>query len=123
MHASLQACSTIADGDDAISISSDDSMSGLDPDDSNAVFSPEYLSIEMMSIAMNAIKLSHTIPAEHSIGSFTHCKLQKCDTWKDWKKVELSQLDKMKKLGMYGQPCNAPCNDIVLGPHWQYHLK
>ena len=24
---------------------------------------------------------------------------------------------------MYGKPCKAPRNAIVLRPHWQYHLK
>ena len=77
----------------------------------------------MMSLAMNAIRSDHITPAEHSIGSFTHHKLQKLDTWKDWKQGELFQLDKMKRLSMYGQPCKAPCKAIVLCPHWQYHLK
>ena len=45
------------------------------------------------------------------------------DTWPDWKKDEISQLDKMVKVGMYGKPCKAPCKAIVLHPHWQYHLK
>lgn len=111
------------DDDDDVSISSDDSMTSLDPNDPNAAFSPAYLSTKAISLAMNAIQSSHTTPAEHALGSFTCRKLQKLDTWLDWKQGEISQLDKMAKLGMYGKPCKAPCNAIILCPHWQYHLK
>ena len=45
------------------------------------------------------------------------------DTWPDWKEGEVSQLDKMAKLGMYGKPCKAPRKAVILCPHWQYHLK
>ena len=92
-------------------------MASLDPDDPNATFCPTYLSTEAISLAINAIKSSHTTPAEHALGSFTRRKLQQLDTWPDWKQGEISQLDKMDKLGMYGKPCKAPCNAIVLRLH------
>ena len=75
-------------------------MSSLDPDDPNAVFSPKHLSTEKISVAMNTIRSSHTTPTEHYIGSFTHRKLLKLDTWKDWKQGLFSQLDKMRQLGI-----------------------
>ena len=62
--------------DDDISISSDDSMANLDPDVPDAAFSPSYLSMEPISLAMNAIMSSYTTGAEHSVGSFTCRKLQ-----------------------------------------------
>ena len=95
----------------------------MNPDDSNAAFSPAYLSTETMFLAMNTIRSSYTTPADYSIGIFTCRKLQKLDTWPDWKEGEISQLDKMAKLGMYGKPCKAPRKAIVLRPHWQYHFK
>ena len=58
-----------------------------------------------------------------SIGSFTCRKLQQLDTWPEWKQGEISQLDKMDKLGMYGKPCKAPRKAVILCPNWQYHLK
>ena len=76
------------DDDDNVSISSDDSMASLDPDDPDADFSPAYLSTKAISLAMNAIRSSHTTTAEHSIGSFTRQKLQQLDTWPDWKQGE-----------------------------------
>ena len=72
----------------------------------------------MMSLAMNAVRLYHTTFAEHYVCSFIRCKLQKLDTWKDFKQGGLSQLDKMKISGMYGQPCKAPRNVIVICPYW-----
>ena len=71
------------DDDDDVSISSDDSMASLDPDDPNAAFSPAYLSTEAVSFAMNAIKSSHTTTAEHTICSFNRHKLQQMGTWTD----------------------------------------
>ena len=90
------------DNDDDVSISSDDNMLSLDLDDPNAAFSPAYLSTDGLSFALNAIKSSHTTTAEHAIDSYTRRKLQQLDTWPDWKQGEISQLDKMAKLGMYG---------------------
>ena len=109
--------------EDDISISSDDSMASLDPDDPDAIFSPSYLSLEAVTLAINAIRSSHTTEDEQAIGKFTRRKLQQLDTWPDWKHGEMSQLDKMAKVGMYGKPCKAPRKAIVLRPHWQYHLK
>ena len=93
-------------------------MTGLDSDDPNATFSSDYLSTETMFIAMDTIRSSHTTSTEHSIGSITCCKLQKLDTWPDWKKCELSQLNKMNRLGMCSRPCKRPCNATVLCSHW-----
>ena len=104
--------------DDDISISSDDSMASLDPDDPNAIFSPSYLSLEAVSLAINAIQSSHTTEGEQAIGNFHRRKLQLLDTLPDWKQGEISQLDKMDKVGMYGKPCKAPRKAIVLRPHW-----
>ena len=92
-------------------------MGSLDPDDPNADFSPVYLSTEAISLAMNAIKSSHTTAAVNYIGSFTCHKLQQLDTWPDWKQGEFSLLDKMAKLGMYGKPCKAPRKATILCPH------
>ena len=74
---------TYDDDDDDVSISSDDSMVSLNPDDPNTAFSPAHLSTEAVSLAMNAIKSSHTTTVEHAIGSFTRRKLQQLDTWPD----------------------------------------
>ena len=98
-------------------------MISLDPDDSNAAFSPVYLSTKAVSLAMNPIRFSHTTDDEYSIESFTRRKLQQLDTWPDWKQSGISQLDKMAKLGMYGKPYKVPSKTSVLRPHWQYHLK
>ena len=98
-------------------------MASFDPDDPNAAFSPAYLSTEAISLSMNAIKSSHTTTTEHYIGSFTRQKIQQLDTWPEWKQGEISQLDKMDKLGMYEKPCKVPCKAIILRPHWQYYLK
>ena len=83
--------------DDDVSISSDDSMSSLDPYDPNAAFSPSYLSTEAISLAINTIRSSYKTDADHSIGSITRWKLQQLDTWTDWKKGEISQLEDDEK--------------------------
>ena len=64
------------DNNDDIFISSDDSMASLDPGDPNAAFSPAYLTTEVISLAINAIRSSHTITTEYYIGSFTRRKFQ-----------------------------------------------
>ena len=76
-----------------------------------------------MALAINAICSSHTTTDEQSLGHFTRRKLKQLDTWPEWRKGEVDQLDKMERLGMYGKPCKRPPNAIVLCPHWQYHLK
>ena len=71
-----------------------------------------------LTLTINAIRSSHTTEDEQVIGKFTRRKLQRLDTWPDWKQGEISQLDKMAKVGMYGKPCKVPPKAIVLRPHW-----
>ena len=106
--------STSTDDD---STSSFDSAASLDPSDPNSTFSPEYLPTDVMALAINAIRSSHTTTDEQSLGHFTRRKLKQLDTWPEWRKGEVDQLDKMERLGMYGKPCKRPPNAIVLRPH------
>ena len=89
----------------------------MDQDDPNAAFSSANLSTETVFLAMNAIKLTHTTTAEHSIGSFICRKLQQLDTWPALKQGKISQVDKMAKLEMDGKPYKAPCKAMILHPH------
>ena len=100
-----------------MSIPSDDSMTILDPDDPNAAFIPAYLSTEAIFLTINAIKSSHITTTEYYVGSFTCQKLQQLDSWSDWKQGEISQLDKIDKLGMYDKPCKAPCKANIIRSH------
>jgi hypothetical protein len=79
--------------------------------------------IEDMDFAIQAISSHELTPAEHALGSFTCCKLQKLDTWPLWQAGEHKQIDQFWTLGMYGPPCRSPPGAIVLCPHWNYKVK
>ena len=50
-------------------------------------------------------------------------KLRQLDNWTDWENDEMKQLDQMDDLKMFGEPCKAPPNAIVLRAHWNYRIK
>ena len=64
-----------------------------------------------------------TSPEEQALGKFTHKRLKTLPTWDQWKTAEELQLDRYKKLEMYGDPQFLPPKSILLCPHWQCHIK
>lgn len=89
----------------------------------NASFDPDHISSDLVQLVINAITSAALTPAEQALGSFTRRKLQKLDTWQEWRAGEHKQLDQFHALNMYGPPMPRPPNAIVLCQHWNYKVK
>ena len=84
----------------------------------------ESWSDDELQLAIAAVSSTvHSTAAERALGSFTRRKLKNLDTWGQWRASEHKQLDKMATNGMYGEPCFAPRDAIVLRQHWSYTIK
>ena len=66
---------------------------------------------------------THGTVEEQALGSFTRRKLKGLSNWPDWQGGEFKQLDSMAKQEMYGEPCFAPKDAIILRQYWNYSIK
>jgi hypothetical protein len=87
-------------------------------------FSIDALPTDELGVIVHAIQSHAITPEEQALGSFTHHKLKKLDTWPLWAAGEQKQLNHFHSLQMYGDPVN--CTHLVplsCTPHWQYSIK
>jgi hypothetical protein len=81
------------------------------------------IDLELLSATLHALSSDSITAQEAALGSFTRRKLKKLSTWPQWQQGEFKQLDQFAALNMYGEPCKALPNAIILRQHWQYHVK
>jgi hypothetical protein len=81
------------------------------------------ISDDKIELLLSALQSEAITDAERALGSFTRRKLKTLDTWPQWRAGETTQLDQFHELGMFGSPCFAPSDAVVLSSHWQYRIK
>ena len=72
---------------------------------------------------IHALQSEAITDAERALPRFTRHRLKKLDTWPLWHKNEVTQLDQMYDLGMFGSPTRPPPAAQILRLHWQYRIK
>ena len=80
-----------------------------------------HLKSEMIKIWINTLTFQHVTPEEQDFCYFTSKKLKPLSTWKEWKDVEIKQLDQFHIQKMIGELIYSnglPNSAVILQQFW-----
>lgn len=83
----------------------------------------QYYTLVRQELHAIANQVVHATPEEQNLPRLTRSRLKRLSSWPEWQQAEFAQLDAMAKQNMYGSPCTAPKDAIVLRQHWTYTFK